>query len=135
MGLQMSIAVQNGTTYNGNKTLIKCLNAELEIPKCEVIHIAIVCAGHSATRSVVTLIKSVLFYRKNPLHFHFISDHIAQLILTQLFETWNVPEVNFSFYSTDKVQEDVVWISNKHYSGVFGLMKLTLPKTLPQNLT
>jgi glycosyltransferase-like protein LARGE len=28
-----------------------------------------------------------------------------------------------------------VWISNKHYSGVFGLMKLTLPKTLPQNLT
>ncbi|XP_063401408.1 xylosyl- and glucuronyltransferase LARGE2s-like [Mytilus trossulus] len=135
MGLQMSIAVQNGTTYNGNKTLIKCLNAELEIPKCEVIHIAIVCAGHSATRSVVTLIKSVLFYRKNPLHFHFISDHIAELILTRLFETWNVPEVNFSFYSTDKVQEDVVWISNKHYSGVFGLMKLTLPKTLPQNLT
>ncbi|CAC5385785.1 LARGE [Mytilus coruscus] len=135
LGLQMSIAVQNGTTYGGNKTLLRCLNAELEIPKCEVIHIAIVCAGHSATRSVVTLIKSVLFYRKNPLYFHFISDHIAQLILSRLFDTWNVPEVNVSFYSTDKVQEDVVWISNKHYSGVFGLMKLTLPKTLPKNLS
>ena len=58
----------------------------------QVIHVAIVCAGHSATRSVVTLIKSVLFYRKNPLHFHFISDPIAELILRHLFETWNVPE-------------------------------------------
>lgn len=135
LGLQMSIAVQNDTNDGNNKTHIRCLNAEPEIPKCEVIHVAIVCAGHSATRSVVTLIKSVLFYRKNPLHFHFISDPIAELILRHLFETWNVPEVSVSFYSTDKIQEDVVWISNKHYSGVFGLMKLTLPKTLPQNLT
>ena len=71
----------------------------------QVIHVAIVCAGHNATRDVVTLIKSVLFYRRNPLHFHFISDSIAQIILTKLFETWSVAEgmqlfalsVSFSF--------------------------------------
>jgi hypothetical protein len=28
----------------------------------------------------------------------------------------------------------VSWIPNKHYSGVYGLMKLTLPKTLPETL-
>ena len=26
------------------------------------------------------------------------------------------------------------WIKNHHYSGIFGLMKLTLPKVLPQYL-
>ena len=30
--------------------------------------------------------------------------------------------------------EDVSWIPNKHYSGIYGLLKLTLPKILPKNL-
>jgi len=64
----------------------------------QVIHVAIVCAGHNATRQVVTLIKSILFYRKNPLHFHFISDSVAQLILLYLFETWNVAEGVFLIF-------------------------------------
>ena len=32
-------------------------------------------------------------------------------------------------------QSVVSWIPNKHYSGVYGLMKLALPTTLPNNLT
>ena len=56
----------------------------------QVIHIAVVCAGHSASRQVVTLIKSILFHRRNPLHFHFISDAIAEKILTILFKTWEI---------------------------------------------
>lgn len=56
----------------------------------QVIHIAVVCAGHSASRQVVTLIKSILFHRRNPLHFHFISDGIAEKILTVLFKTWEI---------------------------------------------
>lgn len=100
------------------------------VSKCEVIHVAIVCAGYNSTRSVVTLIKSILFYRKNPLHFHFISDSVAQLILQTLFRTWLVPEVEVSFYLADSFQSDVSWIPNKHYSGVFGLMKLILPRVL-----
>lgn len=39
-----------------------------------------------------------------------------------------------SFYLADNVVPDVSWIPNKHYSGVYGLMKLTLPKVLPQSL-
>ena len=39
-----------------------------------------------------------------------------------------------SFYLADNVVPDVSWIPNKHYSGVYGLMKLTLPKVLPDTL-
>ncbi|XP_076450091.1 xylosyl- and glucuronyltransferase LARGE1-like [Babylonia areolata] len=126
--LQMTLAAANDSSK------MKCLNAEPDVPKCEVIHVAIVCAGHNATRDVVTLIKSVLFYRRNPLHFHFISDSIAQIILNKLFETWNIAEVQISFYPADSIKPDVTWIPNRHYSGVYGLMKLTLPKTLPADL-
>ncbi|GAB6025957.1 LARGE xylosyl- and glucuronyltransferase 1 [Chamberlinius hualienensis] len=111
-----------------------CSNTDQEIPKCEIIHVAIVCAGYNSSRSVVTLVKSILFYRKNPLHFHFLSDSVAQLILQTLFNTWIVPAVEVSFYLTDNIQKEVSWVPNKHYSGVFGLMKLTLPKILPDTL-
>ena len=103
-------------------------------PPCEEIQVAIVCAGADASRTVVTLVKSILFYRRNPVHFHFISDNQARTILSHLFDTWRIPQVNISFYNTESVVNDVSWIPNKHYSGVYGLLKLTLPKILPQNL-
>ena len=62
------------------------------LPKCEVLHVAVVCAGVDASRSVVTLAKSILFYRKHPLHFHFVVDPIAKLILERLFQTWKLPQ-------------------------------------------
>uniref|UniRef100_A0A8D8SAD0 Glycosyltransferase-like protein LARGE2 n=1 Tax=Cacopsylla melanoneura TaxID=428564 RepID=A0A8D8SAD0_9HEMI len=105
------------------------------IPPCEVIQVSIVCAGYNSTRSLVTLIKSILFYRKNPLHFHLITDTVAQNILQTLFSTWSIPQVEVSFYLADSVVDDVSWIPNKHYSGVYGLLKLTLPKVLPETLS
>ncbi|GIY24009.1 LARGE xylosyl- and glucuronyltransferase 1 [Caerostris extrusa] len=119
---------------SSSQRTVPCLNQEPEVPKCEVIHIAIVCAGYNSSRSVVTLIKSILFYRKNPLHFHFIADSVAQLILQTLVSTWNVPGVDVSFYLADNLQTEVSWIPNKHYSGVYGLMKLVLPRALPDTL-
>lgn len=32
-------------------------------------------------------------------------------------------------------QSEVSWIPNKHYSGIYGLMKLTLTKALPPDLS
>lgn len=68
-----------------------CVGAQCGVVFLQVIHVAVVCAGHSASRQVVTLIKSILFHRRNPLHFHFISDGIAEKILTYLFQTWAIP--------------------------------------------
>ncbi|XP_068451516.1 xylosyl- and glucuronyltransferase LARGE2s isoform X1 [Clinocottus analis] len=105
------------------------------VHKCELIHVACVCAGHNATRDVVTLVKSVLFHRRNPLHFHFITDTVANRILSALFQSWMVPSVQVSFYDADELKSEVSWIPNKHYSGIYGLMKLTLTKALPADLS
>ncbi|XP_021113998.1 LARGE xylosyl- and glucuronyltransferase 1 isoform X3 [Heterocephalus glaber] len=104
------------------------------VEKCETIHVAIVCAGYNASRDVVTLVKSVLFHRRNPLHFHLIADSIAEQILAMLFHTWMVPAVRVDFYNAEELKSEVSWIPNKHYSGIYGLMKLVLTKTLPANL-
>ncbi|KAM4747639.1 xylosyl- and glucuronyltransferase LARGE1 isoform 3-T3 [Rhinophrynus dorsalis] len=104
------------------------------VEKCETIHVAIVCAGYNASRDVVTLVKSVLFHRRNPLHFHLIADTIAKQILATLFQTWMVPAVRVDFYDADELKSEVSWIPNKHYSGIYGLMKLVLTKTLPSSL-
>uniref|UniRef100_A0A8C3PSJ6 LARGE xylosyl- and glucuronyltransferase 2 n=1 Tax=Calidris pygmaea TaxID=425635 RepID=A0A8C3PSJ6_9CHAR len=101
----------------------------------QLLHVAIVCAGHNASRDVVTLVKSILFHRKNPLHFHFITDSVAHQILQTLFQSWMVPSVHVSFYNADDLKPEVSWIPNKHYSGIYGLMKLTLTKALPSNLS
>ncbi|XP_058697916.1 xylosyl- and glucuronyltransferase LARGE2 [Poecile atricapillus] len=105
------------------------------VHKCELLHVAIVCAGHNASRDVVTLVKSILFHRKNPLHFHFITDSVAHQILQTLFQSWMVPSVHVSFYNADDLKAEVSWIPNKHYSGIYGLMKLTLTKALPSSLS
>ena len=42
--------------------------------------------------------------------------------------------VRVSFYMIDEVVDDISWIPNKHYSGIYGLLKLTLPKILPRSL-
>lgn len=116
----------------GNRT--ECVKRPV-VEKCELIHVAIVCAGHNASRDVVTLVKSILFHRKNPLHFHLITDAVARLVLSTLFQSWIVPSVQISFYDADNLKSEVAWIPNKHYSGIYGLMKLTLTKALPSDLS
>ncbi|KAE8606480.1 hypothetical protein XENTR_v10010749 [Xenopus tropicalis] len=103
--------------------------------KCELIHVAIVCAGHNSSRDVVTLVKSILFHRRNPLHLHLITDAVALRVLGNLFKTWMVPSLQISFYNASELKPDVAWIPNKHYSGIYGLLKLTLTKALPSDLS
>uniref|UniRef100_A0A8C2W129 LARGE xylosyl- and glucuronyltransferase 2 n=2 Tax=Chinchilla lanigera TaxID=34839 RepID=A0A8C2W129_CHILA len=99
-----------------------------------LLHVAIVCAGLNSSREVVTLVKSMLFYRKNPLHLHLVTDAVARSILETLFRTWMVPALGVSFYDADQPKPQISWIPNKHYSGLYGLMKLVLPGILPPGL-
>ena len=48
---------------------------------------------------------------------------------------FQLPQVKVDFYLSESVVNDVGWIPNKHYSGIYGLLKLTLPKILPSKLT
>ena len=52
-----------------------------------------------------------------------------------VFDRISVFSVKVSFYDLNTVVEQVEWIPNKHYSGVYGLLKLTLPNILPKWLT
>ncbi|XP_004627347.1 LARGE xylosyl- and glucuronyltransferase 2 [Octodon degus] len=103
-------------------------------PRCQLLHVAIVCAGLNSSREVVTLVKSMLFYRKNPLHLHLVTDSVARGILETLFRTWMVPALGVSFYDAEQLKPKISWIPNKHYSGLYGLMKLVLPDVLPPGL-
>ncbi|XP_015682531.1 LARGE xylosyl- and glucuronyltransferase 2 isoform X1 [Protobothrops mucrosquamatus] len=127
-GLQFIKEQEGRSNYSG------CPKQRM-VQKCELLHVAIVCAGYNASRDVVTLVKSILFHRKNPLHFHLITDSVARQILQTVFQTWMVPSVQVSFYNADDLKPDISWIPNKHYSGIYGLMKLTLTKALPSDLS
>lgn len=42
--------------------------------------------------------------RKNPLHFHLVTDTMARNILEMLFHTWMVPAVRVSFYDAEELK-------------------------------
>ncbi|NXG85120.1 LARG2 glucuronyltransferase, partial [Stercorarius parasiticus] len=141
---QWGVSAEDGDPPEGERNNRTACPKQRTVHKCELLHVAIVCAGHNASRDVVTLVKSILFHRKNPLHFHFITDSVAHQILQMLFQSWMVPSIHVSFYNADDLKAgtcplfcppEVSWIPNKHYSGIYGLMKLTLTKALPSNLS
>ncbi|XP_070168117.1 xylosyl- and glucuronyltransferase LARGE1 isoform X3 [Polyergus mexicanus] len=101
--------------------------------KCDTIHVAMVCAGYNSTFALVTVVKSILFYRTNPLHFHLLVDEIARRTLSTLFQTWDLPHANVTFYGAEVWMPKVSWIPNTHYSGLYGLLKLILPDAMGED--
>lgn len=97
------------------------------------IHIAIVSGEFNSTRNLYVLIKSVLFYRTNPIYLHLFVDQIAKTILTELFDTWQVPDLQVNFYNITQYESQVSWISSRHYSHRYGLMKLVFLSVLLEN--
>lgn len=97
------------------------------------VHLAIVNGGFNSTRNLYLLLKSILFYRTDPICLHLFVDQIAKTILTKLFDTWQVSELQVNFYNITLYEVQVSWISNRHYSHRFGLMKLVFLTVLLEN--
>lgn len=109
---------------------------EEDIDSCEEIHLVLVVSGANTVRALVVLVKSILFHRlNNPLHLHFLSDPRSRESLSAIFTTWQLPAVGVSFYPLSRATDAVKWIPNTHYSGVYGLAKLTLASILPASLS
>lgn len=102
---------------------------------CETIHIGVVCSGFNSNLMFHTLLKSIYFHRVNPLHFHIMSNKVSEKILKKLFESWNVAQVNTTFYDLNKYTPEIRWVPNTHYSGIHGLLKLLFPKIIPIEVT
>ncbi|GAB6020038.1 hypothetical protein CHUAL_002785 [Chamberlinius hualienensis] len=124
-----------GKDANSNWQITHNRSSSIEINEsCVEIHLAMICAGSSAARAVQPLIKSLLFYRRNPIHLHLVVDDLSLFILSQLLSTWAIPSLNYSFYHSDEMKPKIDWIPNLHYSGIYGLMKLVIAEHLPQDL-
>ncbi|KAJ8975143.1 hypothetical protein NQ317_015277 [Molorchus minor] len=52
----------------------------------------------------------------NPIHFHVIANKISRENIKTLFDTWNVPQVNITFYDLNELTAEVRWVPNSHYS-------------------
>lgn len=99
--------------------------------RCEPMHVGFVCSGHKSNLYLMTLLKSILFHRNKPLHFHLIVNKFSDKVLRTLFETWDIPQVTVSFYDMNDYLPDIRWVPNSHYSGIYGLLKLLFPTVLP----
>ena len=98
------------------------------IHRCETIHVAFIVRS---IKSLVAVLRSILFYRYSPLHFHFIHDTPIQTKLENILTTWQLPSVKYSFYFVPNVKQKVSWIPSTEYSEPYGLMKLILVSLLP----
>lgn len=67
------------------------LHNEIVNERCEVIHVGLVCSGYKTVLFLHVMLKSVFFYRHNPVHFHIISNKVSESVLKTLFDTWAVP--------------------------------------------
>ncbi|CDW59779.1 glycosyltransferase protein LARGE2 like [Trichuris trichiura] len=86
---------------------------------------------------LVTLIKSILLHTSHSVHFHVVTNSRHSIdVFENLFATWALPQVKFSVYDYNRsgTIEEVAWIPNRHYSGLFGLTKLVLTEILPRNI-
>ncbi|XP_047998771.1 xylosyl- and glucuronyltransferase LARGE1-like [Leguminivora glycinivorella] len=100
---------------------------------CETIHVALVCMS-KCPRIVSPMLKSLLHHRQNPVHFHLIVDVVSEHTTRHLFETWDLPDVQYTTYNAQSVLNRVAWIPTSHYSGVYALVKLVFPDILPATL-
>ncbi|CAH1159885.1 unnamed protein product [Phaedon cochleariae] len=115
-------------------SIVRKISSNTDDP-CDTIHIGMVCSGYKAHLYFHTLLKSLFFYGVNPIHLHILTNKMSEGILGTLLRTWNVPQVNVTFYDMTKYTHEVRWIPNVHYSGIHGLLKLLFPKIISLNET
>ncbi|KFD69737.1 hypothetical protein M514_09655, partial [Trichuris suis] len=132
-------AYTNGKAYRQSTSATGFLNigGQQSANFCEVIHVAVVSIGLNSRLRLVTLIKSILLHASHPIHFHVVTNSRHSIdVFENLFATWALPQVKFSVYDYNRsgTLEEVAWIPNRHYSGLFGLTKLVLTEILPRSI-
>lgn len=101
----------------------------------EVIHLATGCYGVRQIGRLTTMLKSVLFYRTNPMKLHILTDEETKIPLETYFSTWNISYFTVTCYPIkDRLTEEISWIPYTHQHGNYGLHKLLLDHILPENV-
>ena len=90
------------------------------------LHIGVLVTSHTSCRNVPLLVKSIMMYGHNPIHFHFITNSTFKTILETLIDTWELPSVNSSFYPLDELVRQTTETSTSTDS-----LKLSISLVLP----
>lgn len=108
---------------------------EIESQEEDIINIGIICGGFNSTRNFYVLLKSILFQYQDKLSLHILVDDISKTILDELFRTWTLENVETKYYNISAYEQQVSFISSRHYSNKFGLMKLIFMNILANETT
>lgn len=103
--------------------------------ECSPIHTVMIVGGYNASRESVITIKSVLIYRHDAIHFHFIVDDKARQVLEAVMTTWQVPGVSFTFYNMDYARSLLPWSFNHYYKTDWTILVPLLHKILPHGVS
>ena len=85
----------------------------LSSDSCPPLHIVMIIVSYSESRSSFLAIKSILMYRQEKLHFHFITDSTAQKILGTMMSSWLLPGVEFDFYNITEAWSTTPWSNSQ----------------------
>ena len=100
--------------------------------QCLTIHVGFMLVGVNHVRSSMAMLKSLLFHRSSKLVLHIITDQMTQHAITTLFDSWAIPDLLVRTYTINQtVIEQIGWVPNHHYGGLYALLKLTVLQVLP----
>ena len=102
--------------------------------ECSRINAVMFVSGYNASRDSVITIKSVLIYRHDTIHFHFIVDDKARKVLEVVMTTWQVPGVSFTFYDMEYAKSLLPWSFNHYYKTDWTILVPLLHKILPHSV-
>lgn len=79
-------------TFLVNESKELNLEEQFKISHCELLHVGLVCAGYNSNLQFFTMLKSILFYTNNPIHFHILANKLSVKVLSVLIDTWSIPQ-------------------------------------------
>lgn len=61
------------------------------------------------------MLKSIFFYRNNPLHFHIVVNRMSEKVLRTLFDTWALPQ---GLYINSQLNNKIscLWSQNAYFA-------------------
>ena len=97
---------------------------------CDVIHVVTVVGQLNYLFSFAMFVKSIIAFRKNPIHLHLFVDKESKPVVSEMLESWAIDHFKHHFISIEEHIHHVSNIHNMHYSSHYSQLKLLVPLVL-----
>ena len=102
---------------------------------CPTVHVVLMVENEAGNWPTYLTVKSILFHRSTPVHFHFITEQQSRRALGTMLDTWLVPDISYSFYNLGKALSGVSKWTHSHPKCSKALsVYLNLHKILPASV-